>query len=219
MVRIIPAGAGLTSRRVSLRPAAWDHPRGCGAHSDRLNTMSKHSGSSPRVRGSHDAGLHQMIGVGIIPAGAGLTSTRRPRCHGCRDHPRGCGAHLTLSWKSFVVSGSSPRVRGSRYVIISLWNRYGIIPAGAGLTRRRLDGLAEYRDHPRGCGAHGEPHPGHRAGLGSSPRVRGSLGGKAPFGYRFGIIPAGAGLTECGMGRSEQRRDHPRGCGAHGLAS
>ena len=32
ILRIIPADAGSTSRSCRLRPACWDHPRGCGEH-------------------------------------------------------------------------------------------------------------------------------------------------------------------------------------------
>ena len=70
------------------------------------------------------------------------------------DHPRGCGAHHYLEVAGCTCEGSSPRVRGSLSALFLVILSHGIIPAGAGLTRRvfaraRLEG-----DHPRGCGAH-----------------------------------------------------------------
>ena len=71
---IIPAGAGLTQTTISGIKSRWDHPRGCGAHLLDAAEPDKVMGSSPRVRGSH--ALHDVsdIVLGIIPAGAGLTS-------------------------------------------------------------------------------------------------------------------------------------------------
>ena len=71
----------------------------------------------------------------------------------------------------------------------------GIIPAGAGLTGEMERKGSTTRDHPRGCGAH-LPHRSLMPyGVGSSPRVRGSLFLANPDDEAVGIIPAGAGLT------------------------
>ncbi len=72
--RIIPAGAGLTS---SATKSAWsigDHPRGCGAHQHKRRGRTQKPGSSPRVRGSRFGLFQQVEQMGIIPAGAGLTT-------------------------------------------------------------------------------------------------------------------------------------------------
>ncbi len=49
---IIPAGAGLTVTATRRVFTAWDHPRGCGAHSEYGKKLEEGWGSSPRVRGS-----------------------------------------------------------------------------------------------------------------------------------------------------------------------
>ena len=113
MAGIIPAGAGLTG--ISKLPM-WqirDHPRGCRAHTYDANTSARVWGSSPRVRGSLWHEEARTLLVGIIPAGAGLTSTSRKRRFATGDHPRGCGAHLTTAAGAAISTGSSPRVRGS----------------------------------------------------------------------------------------------------------
>ena len=76
---IIPAGAGLTADKAPTCPKKRDHPRGCGAHKKTSQSTSPFRGSSPRVRGSHRRFDVLRYPVGIIPAGAGLTSCALPR--------------------------------------------------------------------------------------------------------------------------------------------
>ena len=91
--------------------------------------------------------------------------------------------------------GSSPRVRGSRFDSSPTVKKYGIIPAGAGLTRTPPNFLT--------------------VSQGSSPRVRGSQIVSCHAHLDCGIIPAGAGLTNIRVSCTCTHRDHPRGCGAH----
>ena len=51
---------------------------------------------------------------GIIPAHAGLTGDDIEIRIRDRDHPRACGAHTGKPMLNFNLSGSSPRMRGSR---------------------------------------------------------------------------------------------------------
>ena len=92
-------------------------------------------GSSPRVRGAPEDALHEISGIGIIPACAGSTSCggMTPACGG--DHPRVCGEHHGLPLRSGSGLGSSPRVRGAQHIKIDLVAEGGIIPACAGSTR------------------------------------------------------------------------------------
>ena len=89
----------------------------------------------------------------------------------------------------------------------------GIIPAGAGKSRKKGLRARPRWDHPRGCGEKGKTPSGYKNTLGSSPRVRGKVLAHDKLLSIAGIIPAGAGKsarTRCYGGR---RRDHPRGCG------
>ena len=212
---IIPAGAGLTHRQERTGRLRRDHPRGCGAHREYTLVFTIRAGSSPRVRGSRGSRRRARRRLGIIPAGAGLTRFRPDRSRSCRDHPRGCGAHVMHHSQKAACMGSSPRVRGSllprRFAAAST----GIIPAGAGLTTPSKVNPLAFRDHPRGCGAHRLIHDYFSSSEGSSPRVRGSQVGRQRFDLRTGIIPAGAGLTRQSGLQLRTRRDHPRGCGAH----
>ena len=132
---IIPAGAGLTIAMIDMDDLGGDHPRGCGAHEAAPFSASRRAGSSPRVRGSRFPKSVTTSFAGIIPAGAGLTPVRPLARLVCRDHPRGCGAHLKYGLQGMPDKGSSPRVRGSRRRSITSFLSLGIIPAGAGLTQ------------------------------------------------------------------------------------
>ena len=112
---IIPAGAG--RRRLSSRtPFGWrDHPRGCGEKVGGEPEGGVDRGSSPRVRGE---GLNErllVLGLGIIPAGAGRRVASLPALVGVGDHPRGCGEKAIQCLNTRLVPGSSPRVRGEGY--------------------------------------------------------------------------------------------------------
>ena len=151
---IIPAHAGLTSSCDKPSSRLRDHPRACGAHGGLSDSVSQLKGSSPRMRGSLLGKLFRFFQAGIIPAHAGLTQSGRPRSQVPWDHPRACGAHRCVLSAFSVSSGSSPRMRGSRFQPSVLPALPGIIPAHAGLTQGHGHGGRGERDHPRACGAH-----------------------------------------------------------------
>ena len=131
-----PRVRGLTTGASPAPAPCRDHPRGCGAHTPMRLLRTYFVGSSPRVRGS----LYFSIGLryfrGIIPAGAGLTGFSCGKSSSPGDHPRGCGAHENLACTATFDEGSSPRVRGSQRQGHVADIDAGIIPAGAGLTRK-----------------------------------------------------------------------------------
>ena len=171
------------------------------------------------MRGSRQYRQCELRAAGIIPAGAGLTRAPVRALVGRRDHPRGCGAHPRPMQRKKWLQGSSPRVRGSPEKNNKYHRGFGIIPAGAGLTRCSNNFLSLPRDHPRGCGAHPCKNPFKGGSEGSSPRVRGSPGMGKSDKRCPGIIPAGAGLTALVVPPTRSIRDHPRGCGAHSKRS
>ena len=122
---------------------------------------------------------------------------------------------MLLGMVSVKRLGSSPRVRGSLLRFDADLAPYGIIPAGAGLTRRMGNRRGGGRDHPRGCGAHKREQVESSWQMGSSPRVRGSPVAMAVPNATGRIIPAGAGLTRTTASLLGSSWDHPRGCGAH----
>ncbi len=172
---IIPADAGSTNLISPKATRQWDHPRGCGEHS---RPGSRHPGPP-----------------GIIPADAG--STGHLAFHGghVEDHPRGCGEHLVLLADHPHAVGSSPRMRGAPCSQPWMGSGMGIIPADAGSTLSEKSGISRPKDHPRGCGEHGEYQLMIDRHRGSSPRMRGALEMACCVRLGMGIIPADAGST------------------------
>ena len=193
--RFIPAGAGNTAQAIFTMSQPSVHPRGCGEH-------------------FIAARLFFSV-LRFIPAGAGNTLLIIPKTHCYSVHPRGCGEHQNQAAGGAVSSGSSPRVRGTRYRIGRQSSFYRFIPAGAGNTSEREKPNIATAVHPRGCGEHCRIASSASCVAGSSPRARGThlLRSQQPVRRRF--IPAGAGNTPLALWRGHMGAVHPRGCGEH----
>ena len=172
---IIPALAGNTTHCRNTRQSSWDHPRACGEHCYLFPCRPVSPGSSPRLRGTpYERILWQPL-AGIIPALAGNTTPVIRSLTASRDHPRACGEHVASAPPSHAVSGSSPRLRGTHLLGQPDPRHAGIIPALAGNTVHRARPRPRSGDHPRACGEHVAISGVEFAGLGSSPRLRGTL--------------------------------------------
>ena len=167
------------------------------------------------MRGTPEHRQAQGRLIGIIPADAGNTTWSSGRGSEGEDHPRGCGEHYPPDDLWNGGRGSSPRMRGTRRGIA--WSRYapGIIPADAGNTHDGLIVAVFLQDHPRGCGEHVRLSAIVAPILGSSPRMRGTLGSRYAAVQAIGIIPADAGNTLSQPWWIRVSGDHPRGCGEH----
>ena len=152
---------------------------------------------------------------GIIPAYAGNTHGCTRQAHPARDHPRVCGEHQPIGRKFHPITGSSPRMRGTRNLAGECDGDIGIIPAYAGNTGNTHTSTQQDRDHPRVCGEHMIGEVADDARVGSSPRMRGTLGDPLLADIGSGIIPAYAGNTTNSSNPSTRARDHPRVCGEH----
>ena len=192
---LIPAHAGNTGGRWSIRKIIRAHPRACGEHPLSLNLPLPRLGSSPRMRGT--LAFFPGFGFcgGLIPAHAGNTHPYRGRGHDPGAHPRACGEHFASAYGEFAGEGSSPRMRGTPKGGYCPSCRVGLIPAHAGNTSLLWRQPIEVWAHPRACGEHAQRglQPGTEEG--SSPRMRGTH-----FSSRFcpvliRLIPAHAGNT------------------------
>ena len=151
---IIPAYAGNTERAQRFGTWPQDHPRVCGEHGKSRRRRVGWPGSSPRMRGTQSRCRPCMRRTGIIPAYAGNTPSPRFSRFRPRDHPRVCGEHGFIGYLISLVSGSSPRMRGTLNKTLDDLEKQGIIPAYAGNTTARAISAQEGRDHPRVCGEH-----------------------------------------------------------------
>ena len=110
--RIIPAHAGQTQSGERVGGHVADHPRACGANSNKGSATVSASGSSPRMRGKRLLVREHRAHVRIIPAHAGQTSMTFKEGLNKADHPRACGANETKTPNTRITYGSSPRMRG-----------------------------------------------------------------------------------------------------------
>ena len=193
--RIIPAYAGSTGRGPRTPHTCKDHPR---------------------IRGEHQLAGQQVVpGVWIIPAYAGSTRLRGIPISSLRDHPRIRGEHRRAATPAPLTPGSSPHTRGARPRPGPAKARRGIIPAYAGSTARPGSAGRRWSDHPRIRGEHRDGNLLDEHPAGSSPHTRGApWSGSGGWG-RAGIIPAYAGSTRPGSGRTVGPWDHPRIRGEH----
>ena len=193
--RIIPARAGPTIAVVARGYPTADHPRSCGANFVHVHMDSLQHGSSPLVRGQLGFAIISPIRIRIIPARAGPTLYLE--IQGCflTDHPRSCGANVSVSVCHCYSPGSSPLVRGQP-MGFGQW-QYGlrIIPARAGPTICRRSASTCNADHPRSCGANMTWTQIDDGLNGSSPLVRGQPPEYAKITRLYRIIPARAGPT------------------------
>ena len=167
------------------------------------------------MRGTPDQACRSTVSEGIIPAYAGNTACIRAYCEMNGDHPRVCGEHSDTTADNSSMTGSSPRMRGTRGgAPLPPWLQ-GIIPAYAGNTRTHTVVKEGSRDHPRVCGEHVYMTNPDLLDPGSSPRMRGTRGVVSTCLLYVGIIPAYAGNTYPHSDHVTRPRDHPRVCGEH----
>ena len=214
-IRIIPAYAGSTGRKMSGMIWMRDHPRIRGEHQPHDQVADRRRGSSPHTRGA----LHQRHPLApnlrIIPAYAGSTPGRvRPVPVG-RDHPRIRGEHAAVLMCCWSYGGSSPHTRGARASDRAPTPTPRIIPAYAGSTFAVLAMPAVGRDHPRIRGEHFSIEKQRKKICGSSPHTRGALLGWALCRGLRRIIPAYAGSTDAADLSGQTVEDHPRIRGEH----
>ena len=130
--RIIPAYAGNAAPHCAYSRMHADHPRVCGERHRWSVCPASAVGSSPRMRGTLDRRPTGITHPRIIPAYAGNAAKRTPARTANTDHPRVCGERGVLTCCTSSVSGSSPRMRGTRGKKLDLGRVDRIIPAYAG---------------------------------------------------------------------------------------
>ena len=157
--------------------------------------------------------------IGIIPARAGFTISRRPARRARRDHPRSRGVYFIFGSFRWFGGGSSPLARGLQLCTQPYILTRGIIPARAGFTNTDTGPEWNPADHPRSRGVYPGPIGGAGAPRGSSPLARGLRPPHQGQGPVLGIIPARAGFTPSAPGPGPRPRDHPRSRGVYGISA
>ena len=180
-----------------------------------IATSLQPNGSSPRVRGTPCVRSASSASVRFIPACAGNTLTLTASKSFATVHPRVCGEHPPPAANTCGISGSSPRVRGTRHLVDPPLQGLRFIPACAGNTAASAGRGATGTVHPRVCGEHYAKKRDTPVLLGSSPRVRGTLRQEARHSGAARFIPACAGNTKDCLASLSFVPVHPRVCGEH----
>ena len=112
-----------------------------------------------------------------------------------------------------MLSGSSPRMRGTLLFLRVFDQVHRIIPAHAGNSFSLLSFGAGVSDHPRACGELRLAFDMDGILGGSSPRMRGTQEMAKRILDVTRIIPAHAGNSPSWPRRRGRGTDHPRACG------
>ena len=170
-------------------------------------------GSSPRARGTLPIERRQLPGDRFIPAGAGNAREIPGRIGPTPVHPRGRGERRALLRRLSQPSGSSPRARGTRFLIgcCIIFGRF--IPAGAGNAETSPTTGTRSAVHPRGRGERSATSWPTRFSFGSSPRARGTRHPLHGVVHCLRFIPAGAGNASSLSSSQGKGAVHPRGRG------
>ncbi len=169
------------------------------------------------MRGTHWHWHWRRHHCRFIPAHAGNTASGGFAPASSSVHPRACGEHSAGGAGGGAACGSSPRMRGTRYVLSDAEGRVRFIPAHAGNTSAGGAASAAVAVHPRACGEHPKIPLALRPRRGSSPRMRGTHAGASAGAPTERFIPAHAGNTVVRPLQPLQPSVHPRACGEHGL--
>ena len=197
--RFIPAHAGNSTHKSTPNSPATVHPRARGEQTRTAIARPRCAGSSPRTRGTVDAGSTGGADHRFIPAHAGNRAAASRRCHRSAVHPRARGEQETSLNSRSLISGSSPRTRGTEPGRPESSGGRRFIPAHAGnrLAPRLNRSLPSV--HPRARGEQQVGREGVEHDAGSSPRTRGTAASQPFWPGISRFIPAHAGnRSTCG---------------------
>ena len=152
-------------------------------------------GTSPRMRGKLTLSLDPEIAFRNIPAYAGKTCLSVNVLYDFPEHPRVCGENFLHPLDGFGKRGTSPRMRGKRFLVPSAAVGARNIPAYAGKTFRCWCRGGLWPEHPRVCGVNNNDGRYDDLIDGTSPRMRGKRGSAAGSLVCYRNIPAYAGKT------------------------
>ena len=151
---LIPTYAGNTPSARRLSAMSRAHPHVCGEHLRSFARTFSPSGSSPRMRGTHDGFSQDVPQPWLIPTYAGNTLSRLIFSFSDRAHPHVCGEHFCKVVPGDFTLGSSPRMRGTRPVGEPGPKGPGLIPTYAGNTVLLSYQHIQVGAHPHVCGEH-----------------------------------------------------------------
>ncbi len=211
--RPIPAPAGDPHRLAGRRRADQAYPRACGGPIPHAPGAHRLRGLSPRLRGTLPDQPSTEHHHRPIPAPAGDPARGISTPFNIGTYPRACGGPAQLPGDRYAAAGLSPRLRGTRILIVVLVQCRGPIPAPAGDPSRARSLPAESRAYPRACGGPRTSSNITNGAGGLSPRLRGTRVGVHVAAVRAGPIPAPAGDPRQRHVHYRLSMAYPRACG------
>ena len=172
--RFIPTTAGNTERQHNCKRPGAVHPHDCGEHSAFTAALRRSSGSSPRLRGTHEKVTMLKEYQRFIPTTAGNTLFALSHWDVSPVHPHDCGEHNCCEIWGPLGRGSSPRLRGTHSSSTATRLQLRFIPTTAGNTITSHRQWHRRSVHPHDCGEHWSAIKSSARLRGSSPRLRGT---------------------------------------------
>ena len=172
-VRSIPAYAGETAGRGTLRSRAQVDPRVRGGDCRIGSCRARGLGRSPRTRGRPKPRTRPSYRPRSIPAYAGETAQSGWISAPQWVDPRVRGGDISSIVTLDPSPGRSPRTRGRPLLVIRHGGYRGSIPAYAGETSGVLPGCSKRRVDPRVRGGDMDRSVASMKASGRSPRTRG----------------------------------------------
>ena len=170
----IPACTGNSVAFRKPPPPATVHPRVYGELSRLIGSAWQASGSSPRVRGTPAGPSHHERRARFIPACTGNSGSSWRRTRRTAVHPRVYGELVGVRVAVVLIAGSSPRVRGTRRLLVQQLLPHRFIPACTGNSPTPEHKTDRHPVHPRVYGELSATARKIVLMIGSSPRVRGT---------------------------------------------
>ena len=133
--RFIPTDVGNARLgRSCLTPIAV-HPHGCGERREAFYAKAEKVGSSPRMWGTPPHVRVRRGNVRFIPTDVGNASLNNDQCGRSAVHPHGCGERITVMSGQNSMTGSSPRMWGTRPAGTGADHDLRFIPTDVGNAR------------------------------------------------------------------------------------
>ena len=134
-------------------------------------------------------------------------------------HPHACGEHHFVHQIIEPAAGSSPRMWGTRSLMVC-WCPVGrFIPTHVGNTQPEHPSISVLSVHPHACGEHQTEAGGIWYPGGSSPRMWGTRSGSIHCFLYGRFIPTHVGNTLMYTRYFPSSAVHPHACGEHLLNS
>ncbi len=133
-IRFIPTHVGNTSWINCIRKAFAVHPHACGEHFALVSILKTAIGSSPRMWGTQVPGGGFQTEPRFIPTHVGNTAAHGHGPDAGPVHPHACGEHMYQEARQKGLTGSSPRMWGTRLVNSILAGSKRFIPTHVGNT-------------------------------------------------------------------------------------